>query len=163
VGQRFWKLILLRAVWFLLAAGCLVLALVVVLQHLSGPAVGTDYSATITAKTVIADAAAGDPVCRLTVDPAGAPEESDAPTRILSPTACAALPAVGDPVGLTFVQDAQTVVTGDATRPARVAPWWVAGALGAAMLGFIALFWATSRSFNRALESFDDPGQPSRS
>jgi hypothetical protein len=157
VGQRFWKLILLRAVWFLFAAVCLVFGLIVVTQHLSGAAVGTDYSATITAKTVIADAGAGDPVCRLAVDPASAPEESDAPTRILSTRPCSALPAVGEQVGLTLVSDGRKVLTGDAVRPQNVLPWWVAGALGVAMLGFVALFWMTSRTFNRALDEVGPP------
>lgn len=89
---------------------------------------------------------------RRAVDPAGAPEESNAPTRILSTTACTALPAVGDQVGLTFVTDGQTLLTGDVVRPPHPLPWWAAGALGVAMLGFLALFRVTSRSFRRALD-----------
>lgn len=42
MDARFWKLILLRAVWFLTAAACLVAGLIIVVQNLSGGEAGTN-------------------------------------------------------------------------------------------------------------------------
>lgn len=152
MGTIFWKLIILRAVWFLLAAVCLVVALLIIAQHVSGGETGTNYTTTITSKTAIPDASAGDPVCRVGVDPAGAPEKSDGPTRVLSTTPCSSLPLAGDRIELTFIDSGRTLPAGEQLPESERTPLWVAGVLGAAMLGFIALFVLASRAFNRALD-----------
>ncbi|EWT04035.1 hypothetical protein N864_06720 [Intrasporangium chromatireducens Q5-1] len=160
MGARFWKLILLRATWFLLAGVCLVLGLLIAAQYVAGGESGTNYPATVTAKAPIAGAGPGEALCRVTVDPAGAPEESDAPTRIRSTTACGSLPAVGAPVQLTWTSDGRTLVAGDVTPLSQRTPLWVAGILGVALLAFLALFVRTSRAFKAALEEADEPGAP---
>lgn len=163
MGARFWKLILLRATWFLLAGVCLVLALLIAAEHVSGTDSGTSYAATVTAKTPIVGAGTGEAVCRLTVDPAGAPDESDGPTRVRSTTACGSLPAVGEQVQLTWIDDGRTVVAGDSTPVSQRTPLWVAGALGVGMLVFLGLFGWTSRAFKTALDEIDNGAGPTGS
>lgn len=160
MDARFWKLILLRAAWFLLAAACLVVGLIIVVQYLPGGERGTSYTTMITAKSPIAGAGQGEPVCLLTVDPGGAPEESDGPTRIRSTSTCGSLPAVGQQVELTWTGNGRTVVAGESTPASERTPLWVAIALFIGLVLFVVLFVRSSRAFTRALTSLDPAPTP---
>lgn len=158
-SAKVWRLILLRGIWFMVAIGLILLGLIVAIEGASGrPTVtGTEYAATITGKASVAPNPEDGTVCRVTVDPTGAPAQSDAPTRLRSTTACAQLPNVGQSVRLTYLDDGRTVLTDDATGTGRGLPTWLGAVLVLLGAAVLVLFVRADRAFTRALDEVAAP------
>ena len=156
-SRRFWTFVAVRGAWFMLATGLTLLAVVLALQAVTGDRAqegGTDYSATIRAKTSIGTPGDDGVLCRVTVDPGGAPDASDAPTRIRSTTGCAALPVVGAELPLTYFGGGSTVATADAASGGGSSPIPTAIVLVLAIAGWV-LFARETRRLGRALDGTD--------
>ena len=160
MGSSVWWVIIMRAFWFVVGAACVLLGLAVIVRQTTGqeaPAAGVTYQATVVSSGAIAATGGATPGCRLTVDPAGAPEESNAPTRLRSTRPCADLPAAGARVSLTWIDDGRTIVSDDALPAGDRPPL----ALGLVLLvlgaGGGVMFIRANRAFQRVL---DDAGPP---
>lgn len=148
----FWKIVVARALVFIGALFATLLPVLLLVSPDSAATEGEQYSATVFAKAVPPGAATG---CRLVVDPSAAPPASPAPSRVTSPQSCDALPAVGQPAQLSYIDAATTRLVAD-SAPAGLAPSPVLlGGLGAFALVLWGLFAWLTRRLNAHLDGLD--------